>query len=507
MKAKSIMIQGTASSVGKSIICAGLCRILKQEGYLVSPFKSQNMALNSYVTRDGKEMGRAQAVQAEAAGIEPAVEMNPILLKASAEMKMQVIVEGKVYANMSGYEYGTLKPMLEKIIKDVYRKLEQENDAIVIEGTGCPAEININENDIVNMGMAEMADAPVILVGDINYGGVFASLVGTMLLLKESERVRVKGVIINKFRGDAEILKPGLKMLEDMIHVPVLGVVPYMDLDIDEEDSLSVRHNKTENNAREGVLDVAVIELGYMSNFTDFNIFERIPGTRLRFVKNVKQLGSPDLIIIPGSKSTMEDLAYIRNSGMEAAIKELNKKGTIVFGICGGYQMLGREIQDPSHAEGYMGKMPGMGLLDAVTVFRDKKTTEQFSGQICGSAQLLSEIQGLVVNGYEIHMGVTDFAEGCKPFVMADKEVNGDNPVKGIMNIEGTVFGTYIHGIFDNEEFITGFLNNIRKRKGLGEISSKPDYKKFKETQFDMLADVLRKSLDMEKIKMIMGLI
>lgn len=507
-KSKSIMVQGTASSVGKSIITAGLCRLFRQDGHEVAPFKSQNMALNSFITREGKEMGRAQVVQAEAAGKEPAVEMNPILLKPTTDKKAQVIINGEVYGNMSAVEYHEFKPQLARMIGEVYRGLASKNDVVVIEGAGSPAEINLRDKDIVNMGMAEISDSPVILVGDIDKGGVFASLAGTMLLLGEKEKERVKGIIINKFRGDVEILKPGLKMLEDIIKVPVLGVLPYTRLNIEDEDSLAERFTAGSEDFKDGI-EAVVIKIPHISNFTDFNSLENIEEVRVRYVESVQTLGNPDVIILPGSKNTIEDMLFLRKSGLEAAVKELSAKGTVVFGICGGYQMLGRVIEDPHGTESNLPRVEGMGLLNAVTVFQQKKVTTQVEGKVFEGTGMLEGLGGTTIRGYEIHMGTTDLAEGCLPFLSIEKVLEKDKSYPGgVMNEEGSVFGTYIHGIFDNLEFTAGFINNLRKSKGLGPVDQKADldFKTYKEEQYDKLADMLRANLDMDGIYRIVGI-
>ena len=505
--AKSIMVQGTASSVGKSIITAGLCRVLMQDGYKVAPFKSQNMALNSFITEDGKEMGRAQVVQAEAAGIEPSVEMNPVLLKPTTDKKSQVILNGEVYKNMSAVEYHNFKPELTGMVREIYSSLASKHDCIVIEGAGSPAEINLRDKDFVNMGMAEIADAPVILVGDIDRGGVFAALAGTMLLLTESERRRVKGVIINKFRGDIEILKPGLQMLEDIIHIPVLGVLPYTKLDIDDEDSLTEKFTQKKKGNKEEI-DVAIIKLPHISNFTDFNALEQTEGVRVRYVERPEDLQEPDLILLPGSKNSMEDLMHIRKNGIEAEIKKLHQKGTCVFGICGGFQMLGREIHDPFCLESDLLKLDGLGLLDTKTVFQQKKVTTQVNGIISEDNGLLDGLKGADIKGYEIHMGETEQLGECVPYLTIHKSSEGNSQwVGGVRNIAGNVFGTYIHGIFDNTAFTTRFINNMRKAKGMEQIREyEKSYKEYKEQQYDKLADMLRENLDMKTIYKIMEL-
>lgn len=507
-KSKPIMIQGTASSVGKSIITAGLCRILKQDGYEVAPFKSQNMALNSFITREGKEMGRAQVVQAEAAGKEPSVIMNPILLKPTTDQKAQVIINGEVYRNMSAVEYHNFKPQLSEMIKEIFTGLSQKNDVIVIEGAGSPAEINLRDKDIVNMGMAQIADSPVILVGDIDKGGVFASLAGTMLLLTEDERKRVKGVIINKFRGDKSILEPGIKMIEDIIKVPVLGVVPFTRLNIEDEDSLAEKFTGKKNKEKSDI-DIAVIKIPHISNFTDLNALENIENVKVRYAEDESELGNPDMIILPGSKNTIEDMLHVRKMGFENAIKKLHENGTIIFGICGGYQMLGMKIEDPFFTESNLASIDGMGLLGTKTVFREKKITTQVDGAIIGLDGMLEELYGTEVKGYEIHMGTTEYSDECIPFITVNRVLQRDESYTcGIRNREGTVFGTYIHGIFDSVAFARGFVNNLRKRKGLSvlSINKDQDFKSYKEEQYDALAALLRESLDMKKIYEIIGI-
>ena len=374
--AKVIMVQGTMSNAGKSLLVAGLCRVFRQDGYTVAPFKSQNMALNSFITKEGLEMGRAQVMQAEAAGIAPMVCMNPILLKPTSHTGSQVIVNGEVIGNMSAREYFAYKKQLVPDIKKAFQKLEEKADIIVIEGAGSPAEINLKENDIVNMGLAEMVDAPVLLVGDIDRGGVFAQLLGTLMLLTKQEKDRVKGLVINKFRGDKTILDPGILMLEEKGRVPVVGVLPYLELRLEDEDSLTERFD----HRREGLIDIAVIRYPRISNFTDFNVFEQNPNVTVRYVASEEELHHPDLIILPGSKNTMGDLKWMRQNGMEAAVKK--RVGEIpVFGICGGYQMLGEMVEDPDGVE-EGGALRGMELLPVKTELKKQKKRCQVEGKI-----------------------------------------------------------------------------------------------------------------------------
>jgi len=504
--AKSIMVLGTGSSVGKSVITAGLCRILKQDGYNVAPFKSQNMALNSFITEQGDEMGRAQVVQAEAAGKKPHVNMNPILLKPSTDKKAQVILKGKVYKNMSAVEYHEFKSELKDTVKEVYDTLASENDVIVLEGAGSPAEINLRENDLVNMGMAELSDSPVVIVGDIDRGGVFASLYGTIMLLTEEEKKRVKGVIINKFRGDVEILKPGIVMLEDLIKLPVLGVVPYTHLQIEDEDSLAERfQQRTE---KEGQIKIEVLYLPHVSNFTDFNAFDTQPDVHLRYVMRGESIGDPDILIIPGSKNTIEDLIYLRNSGLEEQIIRLSKRNKYIVGICGGYQILGETLEDPYHTESAIASTNGIGLLATTTIFEQEKTTTQIEGalkmEIPGRLATLSASK---IKGYEIHMGQTTLKEDAKPFLTIEKKLGQAVAISdGAINQNGNVFGTYIHGIFDDIQFTRNFLNIIRREKGLDDVESQvKNFEEFKENEYNKLATVLRETLDMDKIYEILG--
>ena len=481
--AKSLMIQGTCSNAGKSLLTAGLLRIFTQDGYNCAPFKSQNMALNSYITPEGFEMGRAQVMQAEACRKAPDVRMNPILLKPTGDMGSQVIVNGEVTGNQTAAEYYKTKHALRQPVMEAYRSLAEENDIIVIEGAGSPAEINLMEDDIVNMGMAAMADAPVIIAGDIDRGGVFASLAGTMMLLKDEDRPRVKGVIINKFRGDVEILRPGLEMLEDIIKVPVLGVVPYMKVDVDDEDSLS---SKLRSDKGVDPVDVAVIRLPRISNFTDFDPLERVEGIGVRYVNSVHELGEPDLVIIPGTKNTMGDLEWMRESGLEAQVKKYASKGKPVFGICGGYQILGRTISDPGHVE-HGGTMRGMELLPIDTVFAGDKVRAAEEGMLSAVDGAFSGLSGLPYRGYEIHMGVSG---ACGNIINS-----------------GNVYGTYIHGIFDKEEPLRAVAEALFRAKGLDPDSVRAmDADSYKQEQYDILADELRKGLDMDKIYEIVGL-
>ncbi len=488
---KVVMVQGTMSGVGKSLVVAGLCRIMKREGYQAAPFKSQNMALNSFITEEGLEMGRAQVMQAEAAGIKPLVCMNPILLKPTDHVGSQVIVHGQALGNMSAREYFSFKKNLIPHIKQGFCRLEQLADIIVVEGAGSPAEINLRENDIVNMGLAEMIDAPVILVGDIDRGGVFAQLLGTLLLLTKEERKRVKGLIINKFRGDRSLLDSGIEMLEKKGGIPVIGVIPYMDISLEDEDSLTKRFE----GKKRGEIDIAVIRYPRISNFTDFNVFEQVQDVSVRYVDSLEKLHSPDIIFLPGSKNTMGDLYWMRQNGLEGAVKKMSEKIPI-WGICGGYQMLGKEISDPDGVEGG-GTMEGMGLLPVTTQLQNRKICQKVQGRFHKLEGIFKALSGLSFDGYEIHMGQTSWIE-------SEKQVDLNHKTK----IERTVFtgrnknvyGTYIHGIFDKGCVATALVEALANNKGAVIKNNIEDYGDFKQKQYDKLADILSQYVNMEEI-------
>lgn len=476
--AKKIMIQGTMSNVGKSLICAGLCRIFRQDGYRVAPFKSQNMALNSYITEDGLEMGRAQVVQAEAAGIEPQVEMNPILLKPSSDVGAQVIVKGKILRNMRAGEYFAYKKQLLPVIQESLEKLESSHDIIVIEGAGSPAEINLKQEDIVNMGMAKLADAPVLLVGDIDRGGVFAQLFGTISLLEEEEKSRVKGLIINKFRGEKGLLENGVSMLEELCKIPVVGVTPFLDVDVEEEDSLTHRFELK----HQAKIDVVVVHLPRISNFTDFMMFESMEGVSLRYVKEVREVGNPDLLILPGTKNTISDLRWLRESGMAEVIKQKKEKGIPLWGICGGYQMLGEEVEDSCEIEGG-GREKGLGFLPFETVFSGEKTCKRVQGRLGEIQGIFQGLSGMEIEGYEIHVGKRR-QEGEELLCQAEE-----------------VFGTYVHGIFDRFDIAEKIIEALAKKKGISWSGQRgKNLKEYKEEQYDKLAKTLREHLDLERI-------
>jgi adenosylcobyric acid synthase len=494
MDKKNIMFLGTASSVGKSTIAAAICRYLKNQGFSVAPFKALNISLNSYVTKDGLEMGRAQVVQAEACKIEPDALMNPVLLKPSGNFT-QVILNGKVFRNIEPYKYKELNKNLKKKVKEAYEKLKEDYDIIVLEGSGSCAEINLKDSDIANMAMAEVANAPVILVSDIDRGGVFASIVGTIQLLSEAERSRIKGVIINKFRGNVELFKPAIKQLEEIIKIPVLGVMPYEKFDIEDEDSVTER---IKNSEEEGTLDIAIIRLSHMSNFTDFNILERMPGVTVRYVAKPTELKNPNLIIIPGTKSTIEDLQNIKENKLFNKIKELKANGTPIFGICGGYQMLGTCILDKLGVEGEISQEDGFGFLDIKTRFNETKITKQTKGEILCDLKLIRNIEASTISGYEIHNGISKIGKKAIPFI---KDLEGN--VVGVCDEEKMVAGTYLHGLFDSEEFMSLFVKSLKKYNNI--ITSEEmvieKINEYKDNQYDKLAKLLEENINLEKLK------
>ena len=486
--AKAIMIQGTMSGAGKSLLVAALCRIFRQDGFRVAPFKSQNMALNSYVTRDGLEMGRAQVMQAEAAGIEPDVRMNPILLKPSSDTGSQVIVNGEILGQMSTVDYFAYKKKLIPEILEAYESLAEENDIIVIEGAGSPAEINLRQDDIVNMGMAELADAPVLLAGDIDRGGVFAQLYGTTELLQPEEKARIKGLIINKFRGDIDILRPGLTMLEEKTGIPVVGVVPYVRVDVDDEDSLApVLEQKRSSRP----VDIAILRLPHISNFTDFTPLETHPLLGIRYVRTPKELGTPDLVILPGTKNTMDDLVWLKKQGLDAAVQKLAAADTPILGVCGGYQMLGERLFNPEYLEGPLEELPGLGLLPTQTVFKNNKIRTRVFAAVTGGP-----LAGAEMDGYEIHMGVTDI-DGEAFCLLENGQPEGC--------IRGNVFGTYLHGLFDTGELTDRLAAWLLQRKGLtGTETASETHEAYQSRQLDRLADMVRANIDLGAVYQIM---
>lgn len=490
-KTLPIMIQGTNSDAGKSMLVTAFCRIFTQDGYKTAPFKSQNMALNSYITVDGYEIGRAQGVQAEAAGITATTDMNPILIKPSSENDSQIVVKGKPYKNMKGMRYR--EEFYEKglaLIKESYQNLASQYERIVIEGAGSPAEVNLNDRELVNMRVARITNAPVIIVGDIEKGGVFASLVGTLQLLPEEDKQRVIGVIINKFWGDLSLLQSGLDWFEEYTGLPVFGVVPFLpNLNIEAEDSVILDSYRTVHDTSKDI-DIAVIRYPKISNFTDVDPFFSEADCSVRFVSRGDQLKEPDLVILPGSKNTIEDLLFLENSGLKKKILELQHCGkAVIFGICGGYQMLGEEIQDPHHVESELERVDGLGLLPLNTVMTEEKTTIQSQGILIYDGKQFS------IKGYEIHMGQTSLTEAAAtPFIQKD------NGSEGCKAKGEQVLGTYFHGIFHNDEFRSYLLNKIRKNKGLPPIEERIAFNQLREESFDLLAEHVRKHVKIDDI-------
>jgi adenosylcobyric acid synthase len=505
--AKAIMIQGTGSGVGKSIIVAGLCRIFRDAGINVAPFKAQNMALNSFITKEGGEIGRAQAYQAEAARVEPSVDMNPVLLKATGEASCQVILNGTVYANMQAHEYYGFKKVAWAAVTTAYERLSRQHDLIIIEGAGSPAEINLSNDEIVNMSIARHASAPVILVGDIDKGGVFASLYGTIALL-DGDADYIKAFIINKFRGDLSILQPGLNMIHEKTGRPVLGVIPYLgDLGLHEEDGIPLE--RLEGHKRHDQfkpLKIVVVRLRYISNFTDFDPFLYEPDVELVYSLRDTDIENADLIILPGSKNTVQDLLFLREAGIESSIKRAIEKRIPLVGICGGYQMLGKRILDPHGVESRHGEIIGLGLLDVETMLEKTKVTAQVDAELAlGVWDKGHETGGSreTLKGYEIHMGQTTgdvglfrvkrIMHGPAAFQKSERIPDGSR--------KGNIWGTYIHGLFDNDQFRRTIINELRGRRGLQPIFDGVIFANARDHALNAWAEVLRKSIDMSFIE------
>ena len=491
MKAKTLMVQGTGSGVGKSVIVAALCRIFLQEGYKVAPFKAQNMALNSFVTFEGGEIGRAQAMQAEACRLEPTVDMNPILIKPTSDRKAQIILKGRPLKNMSAKEYDGYKRYARDTVINSFNSLSQEYEVIIIEGAGSPAEVNLRDRDIVNMSMAEIADSPVILVGDIDKGGVFAWLWGTIDLLTEEEKDRIKALLINKFRGDMDILKPGLEFLEQKTGKKILGVIPYFsNISLDEEDSIPV--DKIGIKLKDTDIKVDVLYLPHISNFTDFDPLEREDDVSLRYIhvrKNEPISEDVDVLIIPGSKSTVSDLIYLKQTGYIDRIKELAQKGASIIGICGGYQMLGKEICDPSKSESDIERIEAIGVLDIKTIYNSDKITRQVRATHIDS--------GISLDGYEIHMGRSfKIDNNTVPVFQVLRCIENEEILDGARNKDGSIWGTYLHGGFDNKEFRRYLINQWRIKKGLLS-QDKCENIFIKDKEYDKLASLVRDKIDM----------
>ena len=500
-KAKAIQICGTGSGVGKSVIVAGLCRIFLQDGFKVCPFKAQNMALNSFVTRERGEIGRAQAGQAAACRIEPSVDMNPILIKPTSDIGSQIIVRGKSIGNMKAAEYIKNKKNLRSVVRRSFARLSSAHDIIVIEGAGSPAEINLKKHDLVNMKMARHARAPVILVGDIDKGGVFAWIVGTLELLTKEERKMIKGIIINKFRGDKSLLSPAIKFLEKRTGIKVLGVVPYFkDITIPEEDSVSL-DERTQSGGCGMIkkrIDVAVIKLPHISNFTDFDALEIEEDVALRYVKNTEELKNPDLIILPGTKNTISDLKYLKTSGLAERIISRVSSNSLVFllGICGGYQMLGRKISDKYYLESNDGQIKGLGIAPISTRLAKDKILSRVRAREVSS--------GTEISGYEIHHGLSGYKGRLKPFFeIIERDGKKTSDFDGLRTDDGRISGTYIHGLFDTDAFRRDYLNMIRQSKGWQPLPQKIHFDPDKE--FDKLADLLRRNIDMKSLYELTG--
>ena len=486
-KAKSIMIQGTASNVGKSILVAGLCRIFKQDGFSVAPFKAQNMALNSFVTADGLEMGRAQVTQAQACKILPDVRMNPVLLKPNSDTGSQIIVNGKASGNLEAKDYYERKEILRPIVKEAYDSLAFENEIIVMEGAGSCAEINLRENDIVNMNAAIMADAKVLIAGDIDRGGVFAHFVGTHELMLEHEKNFIKGFLINKFRGDASLLDPAVNFVNERTGVPTLGIIPWLrNINLPDEDSVEFKESVGKNKFDESkTINIALIDLPHISNFTDFDCFDQEEDVNLSILDSPEELEKFDWIILPGSKNTIGDMEYLNKTGFADKIKSI-ADNTIITGICGGYQILGNTIKDKENVEAKITEISGLGLLDHITEFEEEKYLSQ---TICKTVNDKFEL-----TGYEIHHGKTISND---QIIFVDENRNS----LGTKNRKGNIWGSYLHGIFDNNEYRNYLLNEIRIKKG---ESPKPVSSFNLDNEFDKLAEVLRSSIDIKSLYKIM---
>lgn len=491
-KLHPVMFAGTGSDVGKSIIAAAFCRIFRQDGYHPAPFKAQNMALNSYATPEGLEIGRAQAVQAEAAGVPCHTDMNPLLLKPSSDHTSQVVLNGRPIGNRNAYDYFRVegREELRREVCSAYDRLATRYNPIVLEGAGSISEINLRDTDLVNLPMALHAGADVILVGDIDRGGVFASVYGSLMLLRPHERERIKGILINKFRGDIRLFEPGIKMLEDLCGIPVVGVVPYYrDIYIEEEDSLALATKSVQ--AEQGKVNIAVILLRHLSNFTDFNVLERDPRVHLFYTNNTDEIAKADIILLPGSKSTLADLHELRRNGVAQAVIRAHREGATVMGICGGYQLMGQEVCDPNHVEGEIERLPGLGLLPVSTHMTGEKVTRQVKFQ-------LTIDNGQLLKGYEIHMGTTIPTHDVP---VSPLNLLEDGRTDGYY-VNRTCMGTYIHGILDNPAFIDFLLEPFADK--LADTGTAFDYQQFKEEQYDKLADHVRRHINLPLIYQIL---
>ena len=497
---KVVMLQGTGSSVGKSLLVTGFCRVFTQDGYRVAPFKAQNMSRNSGVTPEGLEIGRAQVAQAQAAGIEPEVEMNPVLIKPEGNATAQLVSMGKMAGKLQADEYITRREALWKNIKDSLDSLRSRFDIVVIEGAGSPAEINLRAGDIVNMAVALYADAPVFIIGDIDKGGVFASLYGTNALISDDERALVKGFIINKFRGDASLLGSGLNQLKQLTGIAVIGVVPYFtDVYVPEEDT-PMEARRSDSGSGGDHVEIAVIGLPRIANFDEFDPLARIGGVRLRYVREVSDFGDPDLVILPGSKMTVADLEFVRRSGIERQIRRHLWNSRALMGVCAGLQMLGNTIRDPLGIESDRPEVSGLGILDIDTEFMGEKVTVRTDASVVADRGILAGASGVRVSGYEIHVGVSESGGSA---TRALKSIQSDRAV-GYLDNTGRVLGTYIHDLFKNEEFSRRVVNNLARIKGI-ELMAEPALFS-QDTEFDKLSAHLRRHIDFAAVYESMGL-
>jgi adenosylcobyric acid synthase len=510
MPARTLMVQGAMSSVGKSLLVAALCRICMQDGLRVAPFKAQNMALNSFATRDGREIGRAQAMQAEAAGVDVTVEMNPLLIKPEADSVAQVVVLGRPWARMKASEYMRRRGELWSIVTGALDTLRAQYDLVVIEGAGSPAELNLRHGELVNMAIAAYADAPVLLAGDIDRGGIFAQLLGTLMLLEESERARVRGLLVNKFRGDRRLFDDGVAILEQRGGVPVLGVVPFIrDLRIADEDSVALDDRRPTTDDRRpadahSLVDIAVIRLPHISNFDDYDPLRAEPDVAVRFVSYADELGRPDLLILPGSKTTIADLGWLHERGLADRVVALAREEVAVLGVCGGYQMLGTTISDPLGAESDVPEVAGLGLLPVATIFAPAKQTVRVRGRMLAGAGLFANAAGYEFGGYEIHMGRTDLAASAAP--LAQITARGEQPASdadGAVAVGGWVAGTYLHGLFDDDRLRHTILRNLAARKGLDRATPGAAFDRLAE--YDRLAEAVRANIDMDMLYRLIG--
>lgn len=500
--AKALMVQGTTSSAGKSMLVTALCRILHQDGMRVAPFKAQNMSLNASVTPDGREIGRAQAVQAEAAGLEPSVEMNPILLKPEGQRRCQVVLMGKVCDEAPPLGTREYVRCLWPAVEQALTRLLHDYEVVVMEGAGSPAEVNLRQGDLVNMRVARFANAPVLIIGDIDRGGLLAHFVGTLQLLEESDRELVKGLVVNRFRGDIGLLSPGLSFLEEYTGKRVLGVIPYIEnLRIAAEDSVQLEGKRSR--PEDGLLDVAVVRLPHISNFDDFDALEAEPLVSLRYVWEPGEWGQPDLVILPGTKATCPDLFALRESGLAQMIVSHVERGGALIGVCGGYQMLGHRVLDPEKVESSLVGVEGLGLLPVQTVLRGAKVTQRVTGTVATPRGLLGSAGEATLVGYEIHVGDTEALAPISPALCLRCSA-GEEMADGCIDEQGTVLGTYVHGLFDNRSIRSSIVDFLMSRRGAR--GTPPKVGRFdRQAEYNRLADVVRRSLDLRAIYELIG--